>query len=295
MKTHRIQLLLLILTSLTWGACHKIYLENPMPRAGKEVQTFPAEWLGLYEQVSNSAEEHDDPFGELLAKCYRVEALENSQVLVSQEFRLKKDKRADFQKWLEDARAKGDIGEYVFSDYYLLMKNVAVRDSAGNVMTYESQYIRLNRDKNWYIFESSATPLYLYDFAQKTARSFDTNPNSPLKNEFAFDADTLSERVRPLVAKSTDKRICLNFKEEEKGLWDWMHVRAPRPGQLILQTADIQDGKKLAQRMDKLNKITPFAQLTNGNDYKIDPTDAAFERLLEEEGVFTTIVLKKIE
>ncbi|MBK8554658.1 MAG: hypothetical protein IPL65_02270 [Lewinellaceae bacterium] len=194
------------------SACNRVYLEKPMPSEGEEIRNFPKTWYGVYKEQDASSDDISHPIDTAFAKCYRIEPIGQQQALVSAELRLHRSNLHVLEAKLENMLQSGEMGAYTLSDHFIRMKDIVVKDSVGMVH-FESQFIRMHQENDWYVLDDTRAPMYLYDFGKKIAIDFETEHSAEMKNEFALNADTLSEKQQEMVAKKTGADVYyLNFK-----------------------------------------------------------------------------------
>ncbi len=76
-----------ILLAVLTTSCTNVYFENPVPQRGESMRAAPAELAGIY-LLEPDAGETLSEWEELLRPCFRIEATDKGNLLISNENRL---------------------------------------------------------------------------------------------------------------------------------------------------------------------------------------------------------------
>lgn len=270
------------------GSCTNIYFEQPVPRGGKALNTFPADWAGVYKEEKESTEE-----GSVYIECLRLERLSETQLLVSGETRIAQKDMAAFRADLETQKKDGKLIDYLLTDRFLIT-TVPVDDANRSGITTEQRMAPLFREGNWYILGKSPEPMLLFDLKAAQLTRFERQGPSEGGDALFAQADSLSSEFIQLAARQKDGGFYFNMFKKDKSLWELYYLTQPAKGEILVKTSVLKDDKAFERRLDFYNGITPFTQLEGRKDYKIAPTDRALDQLLAAEGLLQTTRLKKI-
>lgn len=270
------------------SSCTNVYFENPVPQNAKALNTFPADWAGVYAEEPSPGEE-----GSIYVNCFRLERLSGTQLLVSGEIRIARKDLPGLKADLEAQKKSGKLISYLLTERFLIA-TAPVKDENRPGVSAEQQITVLYREGDWYILERTPEPLMLFDL--ESARMTKLEQHEPFETGAALfpHADSLSSEQTQLVARQKNGGFYLNALKNDSNLWELYYLTQPAAGRLLIKTSELKDEKAFEQRLDFYNGITPFAKLEGGKDYKIAPTDQALEQLLKEEDFLKTLYLKKI-
>jgi len=269
------------------SSCANVYFENPVPRGGDALRSFPADWAGVYEEP-NSGEEKT-----IFLNCLRLERLSDTKLMVSGETRIAREDLPALRADLEAQKKSGKLISYLLTERFLIT-TAPVADENRPGVSEEQYFTQLYKEGNWYILGKTPEPMILFDLESARMTRFEKQGQSVTDGGLFSQADSLSSEQTRLVARQKGKGIYLNMLKADTNLWELYYIAQPAKGELVVKTSVLQDEKTLDRRLDFYNGITPFVKLQDGKNYKIAPTDRALEQLLAEKDLLQTTVLKKI-
>ena len=270
------------------GSCTGVYFENPVPRDAGSLESFPEDWAGVYWEEPNDQEERP-----VYLECLRLERLNGTELLVSQETRIAEKDMPRLRAELEQRKNDGRLISYLLTDRFLIA-TVPVDDKDRPDVTTEQQVAQLYKERDWYIVGGSSAPVTKFDLKSGLMTKYETRELQQAGNAFFIPADSLSSEPTRLVARRKDGGFYLNVLREDGKLWELYYVTQSAPGELLVKTSVVKNEKDFQRRLDFYNGITPFVKMEGEKDYKISPDDRALEKLLTDEDLFQVTRLKKI-
>lgn len=271
-------------------SCTNVYFENPVPQRGERVRSAPSELTGLY-LFEPGAGETLSEWEELLRPCFRIEATDKGNLLVSTENRLHIRDVARLKKALETQRKEGKLLNYEMSESAI---TCTVRKEEEGRTWLEEQSVALIKSGPWYVVAQSAKPYWLFDFESGRQLEYKTEKSAPANNDWFPDAGLTQADTSMLVALQKSGIWYFNTRKGDEKAWSLLCVERVGNDALRVKFSSLDNKAVFEERAAYYNAITPFRK-EGDNRYLINPTDAALARLMQEEQLFETVSLRKIE
>jgi hypothetical protein len=286
-KVHPTTLLrLLVIGSLFAASCTQVYFEKPVPQQGTVLHTVPTDWAGVYIAEPEHAEE--PPLEEqLFPQFFRLERISETQLLVSSEHRIHEKELPRLRLALDEQVAEGTLIRYQLSESMILC---TVLNEAG---AEEQQYTALLKTGSWYLLPQTMAPFHLYDLKAGLLTEFDSDNQIRTSAALLPMADRIETEAGKLAARQNRKGWYFNTQKGPESNWSLLYIEQAGEDRLRIKQSYLENEEAFKKRLDYFNAITPFRE-TASNNYEIDPSDQALERLLVEDGLFQTTVLRKL-
>lgn len=281
----------LVAVALLAGSCTNIYFDRPVPQNGVTMKQIPDDWTGVYTSRMAGQEEMS-PLEQIFQQCFRLERLDDNQLLVSTEYRIHEKDMPAFREALAQQKNEGNMLDYQLTETYLMYVLKPENNDAG--VAVERQYTTMVRKGSWYLFPQTMAPYRLFQLADGRQTEFNRERVPHLQSEWLPGSDSVSVKESELVARQKGDAWYFNTREGKDAKWSLLCVRQVSKDQLLVKMSNVEDSRDFEQRLDYFNAITPFRK-TDNNHYEINPTDEALDRLLAEERLFQTARLQRIE
>jgi hypothetical protein len=255
-----------------------------MPQGGQELNKIPEEWSGVFHWESSSEQEQE---GNYMQNFMRFDRLDEQHLLISTENRIPKSNLAVLNNYINQPSENGQTLTYQIQGPFIFHQR---KSQTGEVL--ESKVAQVLETPEWFIFPQTTKPFMLLDLSKKTLIKYSSEGNAQNGVMLFPDSDSLVAEETPMVLRQKGKYIYLNFQEGAPQKWNVTAISSPASGELHVVLNGLKSSKAFKERLDYYNSITPFTQ--EGDSYKANPTDAEYERLMQED-IFQTWKLKKIK
>ena len=279
-----------ILLAVLTTACTNVYFENPVPQRGERVRAAPSELTGLY-LFEPGAGETLSEWEQLLRPCFRIEATDKGNLLVSTENRLHTRDVSNLKKALDTQKRDGKLLDYQMTESAITC--TVQKEEEGRIWV-EEQSVALIKSGSWYVVAQSAKPYWLFDFEAGRQLEYKTEKSTPANSDWFPDAGLTQADTASLVALQKSKTWYFNTRKGDEKAWSLVCVEQASNDVLVVKFSSLDNKAAFEERAAYYNAITPFRKESDTR-YLINPTDAALERLLQEEQLFETVRLRKIE
>lgn len=279
-----------ILLAVLTTACTNVYFENPVPQRGERVRAAPSELTGLY-LFEPGAGETLSEWEQLLRPCFRIEATDKGNLLVSTENRLHTRDVSKLKKALDTQKQEGKLLDYQMTESAITC--TVQKEEEGRIWV-EEQSVALIKSGSWYVVAQSAKPYWLFDFEAGRQLEYKTEKSTPANSDWFPDAGLTQADTASLVALQKAKTWYFNTRKGDEKAWSLVCVEQAADDVLVVKFSSLDNKAAFEERAAYYNAITPFRKESDTR-YLINPTDAALERLLQEEQLFETVRLRKIE
>jgi hypothetical protein len=279
-----------ILLAVLTTACTNVYFENPVPQRGERVRAAPSELTGLY-LFEPGAGETLSEWEQLLRPCFRIEATDKGNLLVSTENRLHTRDVSKLKKALDTQKQEGKLLDYQMTESAITC--TVQKEEEGRIWV-EEQSVALIKSGSWYVVAQSAKPYWLFDFEAGRQLEYKTEKSTPANSDWFPDAGLTQADTASLVALQKAKTWYFNTRKGDEKAWSLVCVEQAADDVLVVKFSSLDNKAAFEERADYYNAITPFRKESDTR-YLINPTDAALEHLLQEEQLFETVRLRKIE
>ncbi|MBL7796248.1 MAG: hypothetical protein JNJ90_07075 [Saprospiraceae bacterium] len=279
-----------ILLAVLTTACTNVYFENPVPQRGERVRAAPSELTGLY-LFEPGAGETLSEWEQLLRPCFRIEATDKGNLLVSTENRLHTRDVSKLKKALDTQKQEGKLLDYQMTESAITC--TVQKEEEGRIWV-EEQSVALIKSGSWYVVAQSAKPYWLFDFEAGRQLEYKTEKSTPANSDWFPDAGLTQADTASLVALQKAKTWYFNTRKGDEKAWSLVCVEQAADDVLVVKFSSLDNKAAFEERAAYYNAITPFRKESDTR-YLINPTDAALEHLLQEEQLFETVRLRKIE
>lgn len=279
-----------ILLAVLTTACTNVYFENPVPQRGERVRAAPSELTGLY-LFEPGAGETLSEWEQLLRPCFRIEATDKGNLLVSTENRLHTRDVSNLKKALDTQKRDGKLLDYQMTESAITC--TVQKEEEGRIWV-EQQSVALIKSGSWYVVAQSAKPYWLFDFGAGRQLEYKTEKSTPANSDWFPDAGLTQADTASLVALQKAKTWYFNTRKGDEKAWSLVCVEQSDDDVLVVKFSSLDNKAAFEERATYYNAITPFRKESDTR-YLINPTDTALERLLQEEQLFETVRLRKIE
>jgi len=280
----------IILLAVFSSACTNVYFENPVPQRGERVRTAPTELRGLY-LVEPGAGETLSEWEELFRPCFRIEATDKGNLLISTESRLHVNDLSRLKKALDAQKSEGKLLDYQMTESAI---TCTVQQEEEGRTWVEVQAVALIKSGSWYVQAQSAKPYWLFDFAAGRQLEYNPEQSTQTKNDWLQEASRMQADTSQLVALQKSKTWYFNTRKGDEKAWSLVCVEQIASDALHIKFSSLDNKAAFEERAAYYNAITPFRK-EGDNRYVLNPTDVALERLMQEEQLFKTVQLRKIE
>jgi len=279
-----------ILLAVLTTACTNVYFENPVPQRGERVRTAPAELTGLY-LLEPGAGETLSEWEELLRPCFRIEATDKGNLLISTENRLHARDVSRLKKALETQRQEGKLVDYQMTESAI---TCTVKKEEEGRTWIEEQSVALIKSGSWYVVAQTAKPYWLFDFEAGRQLEFKTEQRDRASNDWFPEAARVQADTAQLVALHKSPIWYFNTRKGDEKAWSLLCVERVGNDALRVKFSSLDNKAVFEERAAYYNAITPFRK-EGDNRYVINPTDGALDLLVQDAQLFETVLLRKIE
>ncbi len=279
-----------ILLAVLTTSCTNVYFENPVPQRGESMRAAPAELAGLY-LLEPGAGETLSEWEELLRPCFRIEATDKGNLLISTENRLHAKDVSRLRKALETQRKEGKLLDYEMTESAI---TCLVRKEEEGRIWQEEHSVTLIKSGSWYVVAQTAKPYWLFDFEAGRQLEYKSEQRDQASNDWFPEAARLQADTAQLVALHKYPIWYFNTRKGDEKAWSLLCVERVGNDALRVKFSSLDNKAVFEERAAYYNAITPFRK-EGDNRYVINPTDGALDLLVQDAQLFETMLLRKIE